>query len=84
MKVKKRQWTTSTPYIDSTNTTNAASMAVLEKQVEQHIGDNMDHDLITLDGQLGFHAMGQIKVTTPKTPINLKLMRIGSYRESQS
>ena len=53
-------------YIDSTNNTNAASMAVLDKQLEQHIGDNIDHDLITLDGKSGFHAMGHIKVTTPE------------------
>lgn len=53
-------------YIDSTNSTQAASMAVLENQIEQHIGDNIDHDLITADGKSGFHAMGLIKVTTPE------------------
>ena len=60
-------------YIDSTNNTHAASMAVLEKQIEQHIGDNMDHDLITLDGKLGFHAMGLIKVTTPENDNQLEI-----------
>ena len=59
-------------------------MAVLDKQIEQHIGDNMDHDLITLDGKSGFHAMGLIKVTTPKMPINLKLMRIGKCSGKKS
>lgn len=34
-------------------------MGVLEKQ----IGENMDHDLIILDGKSVFHAMGQIKRT---------------------
>lgn len=48
-------------YINSTNNTHAASMAALEKQIEQHICDNMNHDLITLDGKSGFHAMGLIK-----------------------
>ena len=60
-------------YIDSTNNSRAASMAVLEKQIEQHIGDNMDHDLITLDGKSGFHAMGQIKVTTPANTNQLEI-----------
>ena len=55
---------------DSTNNTHAASMAVLEKQIEQHIGDDMDHGLMTLDGKSGFHAMGLIKVTTPKNNAN--------------
>ena len=53
-------------YIDATNSSQASSMAVLEKQVEQHIGDNMDHDLITLEGKAGFHGMGLIKVITPE------------------
>ena len=62
----KRQRTVSTcTMTDSANNTHAASMAVLEKQIEQHIGDNMDHGLMTLDGKSGFHAMGLIKVTTP-------------------
>ena len=60
-------------YIDSTNNTHAASMAVLEKQIEQHIGDNMDHDLLTLDGKSGFHAMGHIKVTTPENANQLEI-----------
>ena len=60
-------------YIDSTNNTHAASMAVLEMQIEQHIGDNMDHDLITLDGKSGFHAMGLIKVTTPENANQLEI-----------
>ena len=60
-------------YIDSTNNTHAASMAVLEKQIEQHIGGNMDHDLITLDGKSGFHAMGLIKVTTPENANQLEI-----------
>ena len=48
-------------------------MAVLEKQIEQHIGDNTDHDLLTLDGKSGFHAMGLIKVTTPKNANQLEI-----------
>jgi hypothetical protein len=60
-------------YIDSTNDAHAASMAVLEEQIEQHIGDNMDHDLITLDGKSGFHAMGLIKVTTPENANQLEI-----------
>ena len=60
-------------YIDSTNNTQAPSVAVLEQQIEQHIGDNMDHDLITLDGKSGFHAMGLIKVTTPENASQLKI-----------
>ena len=60
-------------YIDSTNNTQAASVAVLEEQIEQHIGDNMDHDLITLNGKSGFHAMGLIKVTTPENASQLKI-----------
>lgn len=60
-------------YIDSTNNGGAESMAVLEKQIEQHVGDNMDHDLITLDGKSGFHAMGQIKVTTPENANQLEI-----------
>lgn len=48
-------------------------MAVLEKQIEQHVGDNMDHDLITLDGKSGFHAMGLIKVTTPENTNQLDI-----------
>ena len=59
-------------YIYSTNNTQAASVAVLEEQIEQHIGDKMDHDLITLDGKSGFHAMGLIKVTTPENACQLK------------
>ena len=42
------------------------SCAVLEEQIEQHIGDNMDCNFITLDGKSSFHAMGVIKVTTPQ------------------
>ena len=57
-------------YIDLTNNTHAASMAVLEKQIEQHIGDNIDYDLMTLDGKSGFRFMGLIKVTTPKNNAN--------------
>ena len=34
---------------------------------------DMDHDLITLDGQLGFHAMGQIKVMTPENSNQLEV-----------
>ena len=60
-------------YIDSTYNTRAASFAVLEKQVEQHIIDNIDHDLITLDGKSGFHAMGQIKVTTPENASQIQV-----------
>ena len=60
-------------YIDSSTNTNAASMAVLENQLEQHIGNNMDHDLITLDGKSGFHAMGLIKVTTPENANQIKI-----------
>ena len=60
-------------YIDSTNNTHAASMVVLEKQIKQHIGDNMDHDWITLDGKLDFYAMGLIKVTTPENANQLEI-----------
>ena len=60
-------------YIDSTNNTGAASMEVLEKQIVQYVGDNMDHDLINLEGKSGFHAMGQIKVTTPENANQLEI-----------
>ena len=33
----------------------------------------MDHDLITIDGKSGFHAMGQIKVTTPENSNQLEI-----------
>lgn len=52
-------------YTDSTNSTHAATMAVLGKQTEQHIG-NMGYDLITLDGKSGFHAVELIRLTTPE------------------
>lgn len=50
-------------------------MAVTEKQIEQHNGNNMDDD-----GKSGFHAMGRSKFPAmPKMSINLKLMRIRIY-----
>lgn len=44
-------------YIDSTNNTRSASTTVIEKQIEQHIGDNMDHGLI-LRGKIRFSCHG--------------------------
>ena len=41
-------------------------MAVLGEQLKQNIGDNIDHDLITLHGESGFHAMRKITVTIPE------------------
>lgn len=66
-------------YIDLTNT-QVDAMEVLENQIEQHVGDNMDHDLITLDGKVGFHVMGQIKVTTPN---NANQQEVEENREMQ-
>ena len=74
MKVQKRLRTTSTRTLTRlTNNTHAASMSELEKQIEQHIGDNVDHDLVNLGGKSGFHGMELIKVTTPKSANQLKI-----------
>ena len=67
-------------YIDSSKYTSAASLACLENQIEQHVGDNIDHDLITIDGKSGFHAMGMIKITTPA---NLNHIAIDENRKLQ-
>ena len=41
-------------------------MQTFDKQICQFVGDNIDHDLITLEGKSGFHGMGLIKITTPE------------------
>lgn len=38
----------------------------------QWIADNVDHNLITLDGQGTFHGMGIIAVSTPQDEVPLK------------
>ena len=57
-------------YIECTNSAQAASAAVREEQIEQHVGDNIDYDLITLDGKSSFHAMALAKSSHHKMPIN--------------
>ena len=51
----------------------AVNQALLEKSEEkahffQYVGDNVDHDVATIDGMNTFHGMGLIEVSTPEFP----------------
>ena len=45
---------------------------MVENQLVQHVADNVDHDICTLDGKFTFHGMGMLAAVTPSLLLKRK------------